>query len=90
MRLGGVSFCLLLCICIGGLILGKNGYLDYCRLRQTEQQILNQNKDLLKANQELKAKISRLKSDPAYLKYIIRHQMGLIDKDEIMFCYGKD
>ncbi len=85
MRLGLVSFCLLVCLCIGELFFGKNGYLDYYRLRQTEAQILKQNKDLLKANQELKAKISRLKKDPAYLKYIIRHQMGLTDKNEIMF-----
>jgi cell division protein FtsB len=85
MRIGIISFCLLLCFCVGVLIFWKNGYLDYYRLRQTEAQILKQNKDLLKVNKELKAKISRLKSDPAYLKYIIRHQMGLTDKNEIMF-----
>ncbi len=85
MKLGVISFIIVLCICISIVIFGKNGYLDYYRLQQTGQRILEKNNELLKKNEALKSKIERFKKDPQFAKMVIRHYMGLTEKDEILF-----
>lgn len=72
------------------IIFGKNGYLDYCRLQKTYACILKQNQQLAKENSEYERKIKRLKTDPTYFKAIVRHTMGLTEKNEIVFFLPKD
>ncbi len=66
------------------LIFGKNGYLDFYRLKQTQKEIYQKNQQLIKENEILKKRIDRLKNDPVYLKAVIREVMGLTEEDEIM------
>jgi cell division protein FtsB len=67
------------------IVFGEKGFTDYLSLKSQKKQVLNENEALVKKNISLYRKIERLKQDPRYMEFVIRKDLGVLGKNEIIF-----
>ena len=60
----------------------SNGILDLFRLKSLNRSIENENADLVKQQEELRAEVQRLQ-DPRYLEFLARERFGYMRPNEI-------
>lgn len=71
-------------ILLGLIVFSDNGLVELNRLHREMDSIAQKNKQIKKRNHELYQAIKRLKSDPAYVEYIAREELGMVGTREII------
>ncbi|MDA8138735.1 MAG: septum formation initiator family protein [Desulfobacteraceae bacterium] len=69
------------------LAFSDNGLVELHRLRVTHAGLLHENERLTQENLKTDHIISRLQSDPAYMEYIARQELGMVRSDELIFNF---
>ncbi|PIP36411.1 MAG: hypothetical protein COS92_07570 [Desulfobacterales bacterium CG07_land_8_20_14_0_80_52_14] len=67
------------------ILFGGRGFTDYLSLKAQKQKVLDENEVLVQKNISLYHRIERLKHDPKFAEYVIRKDLGVVRKDEIIF-----
>jgi len=67
------------------ILFGEKRFTDYLSLKAQKQQVLDENEVLVQKNISLYHRIERLKHDPRFAEYVIRKDLGVVGKDEIIF-----
>jgi cell division protein FtsB len=68
---------------------GENGFFDLLRFKKEKHILIQENMEIESKNLYLKKLITRAKSDPKFIKYIARKELGMIGKDEIILKFEK-
>lgn len=76
---------LLMLTLLGLIFFSDNGLLELYRLRKEKARIAARNIELSGQNRRLYRIIARLKSDPAYVDYIARKELGMVGTQQIIF-----
>ena len=71
----------LLCL----IVFSENGILDFKSIRQKEQGVLNQTREVEMENQKLENEVNALKTDMEYIKHLAKHEHDMIEEDELIF-----
>jgi len=81
---------LILIILLGSLIIfGDRGLLDCYKMQVRLEHLKESNYELAKETGTLKKEIMKLKSDPVYIEYIARKELGMARKGELVFQFDK-
>ena len=80
-----IFFSLLLCI-----IFGERGVIDLYRLKSESDQLTSIADHLNKENQRLYRNIERLKNEPEYIEEIAREELGMVERDEIIYQFKEE
>lgn len=78
-------FCLSLVI-----IFSDYGLIDYSRLKKERNGLIEKNASLTQENLFLSREIDKLKNDPKYLENVVRKELGMIGKDEVIINLKKN
>jgi len=81
------TLAVVLCLYIGVILFGENGFLHLQQLRDEHQQIKDHNASIEENNNQLYLTVNRLKNDPAYIEHVIREQLQMNSPDEIIFKF---
>jgi len=71
----------LLCL----IVFSENGILDFKSIRQKEQGVLNQTREVEMENQKLENEVNALKTNMEYIKHLAKHEHDMIEEDELIF-----
>ncbi|MEA3417751.1 MAG: septum formation initiator family protein [Thermodesulfobacteriota bacterium] len=80
-----VLFSLLLLI-----IFGDNGLVDFVLIKGERNRLVEKNEKLNQENLVMYHEIDRLKNDPKFVENVVRQELGVIAKDEVIFKTGKN
>ncbi|MCS7163501.1 MAG: septum formation initiator family protein [Thermodesulfovibrio sp.] len=69
---------------------GDMGYLKYRQLKNNEEKILREIKEISLENALLKKEIELLKSDRSYLEKYAKERFGLVKPGEMVFQFQKE
>lgn len=73
------------------LVFMRWGLLDLRERRKELAELQTVSRTIVRENRELEVEIRRLKSDPVYLEYVARRELGMVADDEIVVKFhGKD
>jgi len=72
------------------LMFGHNGLLHVRQLKREKAKLEKQIIQLEEAKNSLQLEIEKLQSNPEALEKVIREQMGMIRKDEMLFIFPKE
>ena len=87
----GIAICVLFLIYyLGGSVFGENGLMDLKRKQAQLECVENTNRRIEEKNRELYRQVDRLKNDPAYLEHVVRQQLCVVDKEELVFIFQSD
>ena len=64
---------------------GKNGLIELNMKKAEKTRLIKRNKVLEKEILSYYRQIDRLKNDPEYLKILAKHELGWVEKDEVVF-----
>ncbi len=67
------------------ILFGEKGFTDLLSLRAQKQQVLDQNEALVQKNISLYHRIERLNYDPRFAEQVVRKDLGVVGKNEIIF-----
>ncbi|MDL1968263.1 MAG: septum formation initiator family protein [Deltaproteobacteria bacterium] len=67
------------------IIFGDNGLVDLNLLKRERNGLIEKNAKITKDNLSLYRVIDRLEHDSGYIEDVIRRELGLIAKDEVIF-----
>ena len=67
------------------IIFGDNGLIELNQLKSERDRLIEKNERIIMKNLSLYYEIDRLKHDAKYIEDVVRHELGLIGKDEIIF-----
>ncbi len=67
------------------IIFDDNGLVDLNALKKEKNGLIEKNAGLTMDNLSLYQEIDRLKHDSIYIENIVRRELGLIGKDEVIF-----
>ncbi len=84
------SLAAVLCLYIGVIFFGENGFLHLQQLRDEHQRFKDRNASIEEKNNQLYLTLNRLKNDPAYIEHVIREQLQMNSPDEIIFKFDND
>jgi cell division protein FtsB len=70
-------------------IVGERGALHLWRLRGEKTQLDEQNYLLQKANEELRQKITRIRSDNRYLEKLAREELNMVRPGEVVYRFPR-
>ncbi len=73
----------------GMIIFGQNGYLDYRALENKKQRLVSENRAAAETNRDLRRKVVRLKNDSDYIEYVARKELGMVDRDALIYRFRK-
>ncbi len=66
------------------ILFGDHGFADYYLLKSERDRLIEKNEKLARENLLLYDKINRLETDPVYIEYVARQELGMIGKDELI------
>lgn len=69
------------------VIEGETGWKDLKAMREELKTLKTQNEILAKKNLELQEKVNRMKNDMAFIEDMVRQELKVIGKDEIVFKF---
>ncbi len=72
------------------IIFGDNGLVDFALIKGEKNSIVKKNEQLNQENLNMYREIDRLKNDPKFVENVIRQELGVIGKDEVIFKTGKN
>ncbi len=75
--LGGLSL-------LGLILYSDHGFYDLLRLRKEQSRLVEANARIAQENYALSVEIDRLKTDPTFIEYVARHELGMIGKDDLI------
>lgn len=67
---------------------GEHGFIHLYRVQKERQAYIQKNKKLAEENQALFEEIRRLRTDPKYVGYIARKELGLIKKNQVIYRFS--
>jgi cell division protein FtsB len=70
---------------LGLIVFSDNGLVELNRLRRERARIAERNLLLTQKNSRLYRIIERLKSDPAYVDYTARKELGMVGTHQLIF-----
>ncbi len=78
--------------CITAIVLfavfGDKGFIDAYRLGAERDGIVEFNKSVAVENKDLEKKISLLKTDKKFIKFIAKKELGMIGRDEVLYRFS--
>ena len=72
------------------IIFGDNGLVDFVFIKGERDSLIEKNEKLNQENLNMYREIDRLKNDPKFVENVVRQELGVIDKDEVIFKTGKN
>ncbi len=69
------------------IIFGDKGFADLNMMKKVRDGLKEKNNSLMQENLSLYRSIERLKTDPAYIEFIARQELGVIGKNELIFKF---
>ena len=72
------------------IIFGDNGLVDFVLIKGEKNSLIEKNEQLNQENLNMYREIDRLKNDPKFVENVVRQELGVIGKDEIIFKTGKN
>ena len=72
------------------IIFGDNGLVDFVLIKGERDRLVEKNEKLNRENLNMYREIDRLKNDPKFVENVVRQELGVIDKDEVIFKTGKN
>ena len=72
------------------IIFGDNGLVDFVLIKGERDSLIEKNEKLNQENLNMYREIDRLKNDPKFVENVVRQELGVIDKDEVIFKTGKN
>ena len=72
------------------IIFGDNGLVDFVLIKGERDRLVEKNGKLNQENLNMYREIDRLKNDPKFVENVVRQELGVIDKDEVIFKTGKN
>ena len=86
-----LSLIILALFCLGLLIIfGDYGLVDYKQLKNERDGLIEKNASLTRKNLSLSREIDRLKNDPKYVENVVRKELGMIGKNEVIINLKKN
>jgi len=86
-----LSLIILALFCLGLIIIFSDyGFVDYSRLKKEKGRLIEKNASLTGENLFLSREIDRLKNDPKYVENVVRKELGMIGKDEVIIRLKKN
>ena len=71
------------------IVFGDNGLVDFHMLKKERDMLIEKNAELDQENLSLYREIERLKNDPKYVENVARQELGMVEKDELIFKLKK-
>ncbi len=72
------------------IIFGDNGLVDFVLIKGERDRLVEKNGKLNQENLNMYREIDRLKNDPKFVENVVRQELGVIGKDEVIFKTGKN
>lgn len=72
------------------IIFGDNGLVDFVFIKGERDSLIEKNEKLNQENLNMYREIDRLKNDPKFVENVVRQELGVIAKDEVIFKTGKN
>ncbi len=72
---------------VGLILFGRNGYVDYGRLKTQKTRLVERNKCAEDENALLRRRVKRLETDDAYIEHVARKELGMIAGDEVVYKF---
>ena len=72
------------------IIFGDNGLVDFVLIKGERDRLVEKNEKLNQENLDMYREIDRLKNDPKFVENVVRQELGVIGKDEVIFKTGKN
>jgi len=67
------------------IVFGNGGFTDYLSLKAQKEAVLNENEALVLKTISLYHQVERLEHDPRFVEHVIRKELGVVGKTEIIF-----
>lgn len=71
------------------IIFGDNGLVDFGLIKGEKDMLVEKNEKLNRENLVMYREIDRLKNDPKFVENVVRQELGVIGKNEIVFKTDK-
>lgn len=71
------------------IIFGDDGLFDFVQIKGEKDRLVERNEKLNQKNLNMYREIDRLKNDPKFVEDVVRQELGVIGKDEVIFKTGK-
>ncbi|HUV50484.1 MAG TPA: septum formation initiator family protein [Anaerolineae bacterium] len=71
------------------IIFGDDGVVDFVSIKGEKDRLVEKNEKLNQENLNMYREIDRLKNDPKFVENVVRQELGVIGKDEVIFKTGK-
>ena len=71
------------------IIFGDNGLVDFVFIKGERDSLIEKNEKLNQENLVMYREIDRLKNDPKFVENVVRQELGVIGKNEIVFKTDK-
>ena len=75
-------------ILLGLILFSDHGFCDLLRLRNQQSRLVEANDRIVEQNYALSVEIDRLKSDPTFIEYVARRELGMVGKDDLIVQPG--
>ena len=72
------------------IIFGDNGLVDFVLIKGERNSLIEKNEKLNQENLVMYREIDRLKNDPKFVENVVRQELGVIAKDEVIFKTAKN
>ncbi len=72
------------------IIFGDNGLVDFVLIKGERDRLVEKNEKLNQENLVMYREIDRLKNDPKFVENVVRQELGVIAKDEVIFKTAKN
>ena len=72
------------------IIFGDNGLVDFVLIKGERDSLIEKNEKLNQENLVMYREIDRLKNDPKFVENVVRQELGVIAKDEVIFKTAKN
>ena len=72
------------------IIFGDKGLVDFVLIKGEKNSLIEKNEKLNQENLNMYREIDRLKNDPKFVENVVRQELGVIGKDEVIFKTGKN
>ena len=69
------------------ITVGEHGFLHLQKLRQEQQALRAEATTLVRSNEELRSRISRLQQDNAFLEKVVREELKFVKKGELVYLF---
>jgi len=69
---------------LGLILFSDHGFYDLLRLRKEQSRLVEGNDRIAEENHALSVEIERLKTDPKFIEYVARRELGMVGKDDLI------